>query len=242
MGKSVFDDRLKKVIEIALKINKTCPSKRILDVGCGDGVFTQFLGETLHAEEIYGVDLSGKAVKIARSKRVNAVKIDVNEQDLPFQPEYFDLVFAGEVVEHLFDVDHFLTEVYRVLKLGGVFIITTPNLASLYNRVAMLLGYQPFRTYVSIRNDVGHLVKIDRVENGVLGSSDHIRLFTYRSLYELLTVFDFKVVKSLGVHSRIFQTNYRLLRIVDATLSRIPSLSSTIIVWSEKKAKSVTQK
>jgi len=46
----------------------------------------------------------------------------------------FDLVFAGELIEHLYDTDYFFEEANKVLKAGGYLIITTPNLPTMAAR------------------------------------------------------------------------------------------------------------
>ncbi len=53
-----------------------------------------------------------------RQRRINAVYADLNWQNLPLRFVLFDVVFAREVIEHVFDTDHFLDELYRVLKTG----------------------------------------------------------------------------------------------------------------------------
>ena len=134
---SKLEDRHLKVLEILQKLKV----ERLLDIGCGDGNFTMLMAKTCGAKEVYGVDISEKGVEMARKNGIKAFKVDVDEEKLPFDDNYFDVVTALEVIEHLFDPDHFLDEVYRVLKPKGIFVLSTPNLASIYNRVALLLGY-----------------------------------------------------------------------------------------------------
>ena len=66
----------------------------ILDVGCGDGSFSVFLKEM--AEEVYGVDISLNAVNLAKEKGIKAHTIDIDDVDLPFEDDYFDIVVCGE--------------------------------------------------------------------------------------------------------------------------------------------------
>lgn len=61
----------------------------------------------------------------------------------------FDLVHANQVIEHLYETDLFIKEIYRILKKGGYAIISTPNLAGLHNIVSLILGKQPFPAHVS---------------------------------------------------------------------------------------------
>jgi SAM-dependent methyltransferase len=122
---------------------------RIIDIGCmGGQSMVPLLKE---GWDCFGVEISD-AYLIACDRGIKCVQHDVNT-GLPFNDGFFDAIWAEEVIEHLFDTDLFLKECFRVLKSGGVFIVSTPNLASLINRVRLLFGFYP--RYVQY-NNVGH--------------------------------------------------------------------------------------
>lgn len=144
----------KKVLDIFSNTN----SKKIL--GRGDGNFSVLLKKACNAKEVYGIEISEKGVELARKNGVKAFQLDIDEEDSPFEDNYFDAVFAGSVIEYLFDPDHLLEGVRRVLKDRGLFVITFPNLASLYNRIVLLFSFQPFGMNISLRYHVGQLYKV----------------------------------------------------------------------------------
>ena len=115
---------------------------RILELGCGRGGYLRNISNRLNADIVVGVDFS-KASLIG-SEELSPLIYNIEEGDLPFNDETFDLVLLLDVIEHLFDPDHVVQEIQRVLKKGGYVIITTPNLASWYNRLCLLFGWQPF--------------------------------------------------------------------------------------------------
>jgi len=63
--------------------------------------------------------------------------------NLPVKSNCLDIIFAGEIIEHLIDTDHFLDEIHRVLKKSGSLVLTTPNLCNLENRLRILMGLYP---------------------------------------------------------------------------------------------------
>ena len=154
-----------------------------------------------------------------------------NEIKVPFSNNYFDAVFAGEIIEHLYNPDHLLAETYRVLKLKGIFVLTTPNLASIHNRLALLLVFQPFNVMVSLNNSVGHL--------GFSASGaapDHIRFFTLRSLKELLKLHKFEILEVKGSCAMLPEDMMfkRVVRAVDKFLTMFPGLSYRVIIEARK--------
>lgn len=129
-----------KALRLAKDLNLKSGSL-ILDLGCADGSFIAKAGEILNAIP-YGLDLDKATIDEAIGLGVKAVSHDLS-QVLPYKDKTFDLIFALEVIEHLFDTDFFVEEIYRVLKPGGYLILSTPNLASLNNRLRLLLGSYP---------------------------------------------------------------------------------------------------
>ncbi|MGC8889892.1 MAG: methyltransferase domain-containing protein [bacterium] len=105
----------------------------VLDVACGEGYGSNMLAET--AKEVIGVDISKETIEQARRKYVkkNLCFKVMNAEELSFEDSYFDIVVSFETIEHLERPYKFLKEIKRVLKDGGLFIVSTPNrdLASL---------------------------------------------------------------------------------------------------------------
>ena len=97
-----------------------------LDIGCNTG-------ELVHAFkllniEAYGVDISEKAISYARgSVQKYLSQVDVDFEPLPFSEKQFDLVTAHQVLQHLQRPSKLVSEMYRVLKPGGIAFIMTPT-------------------------------------------------------------------------------------------------------------------
>ncbi len=103
------------------------PNDLVLDAACGSGFGSQLLAQK--AKKVYGIDRSWQTLLLARfkhkEKNINFIKMDC--QQLQFKNNFFDKVISLETLEHLPDSEKFLKEVVRVLKPGGIFIVSTPN-------------------------------------------------------------------------------------------------------------------
>jgi len=120
-----------------LKKKRNWTGCKSLDIGCDKGDFSVQLQKL--GFETYGTDIRKNVLKEAQKAKVKTRLCDL-EKRFPFKDNSFDLLFAGEIIEHLFDTDHFIKECKRVMKPGGILIVTTPNIASLVNRVSLLFG------------------------------------------------------------------------------------------------------
>ena len=111
---------------------------RLLDVGCGVGTISLELQN--RGFEVYGIDFSAVAIEKAREKDINAVLCDVDADGIPFEDCYFDVAWAGDIVEHVFDPIFLLEEISRVLKPTGKVLISTPNDMDVYRRISIFVS------------------------------------------------------------------------------------------------------
>ncbi len=102
-----------------MKFAKRQRADILLDIGCANGDITMTLKTALGAKDVYGVELDSGCVEVALQKGIKVLQVDVDYSDIPLQDNYCDAIFCGEVIEHLLNVQHLLSEIYRVLKPGG---------------------------------------------------------------------------------------------------------------------------
>jgi len=206
---------------------------RILDTRCGDGSYTLELAEACGATDLYGFELYDNKLERANENGVHATRLDLNNARFPFEDDFFDAVCAVDIIEHLFDPDHFLEEVRRTLRPGGTFVVATPNLASIHNRLALVLGYQPFTTNQSRRYPIGHLFENHGlVSDETPPSSHHFRPYTLGSLRELLALYGFDVDEVVGASAVLPEgmTLYPVFERLERAVSRFPSLSYEVVL------------
>jgi methionine biosynthesis protein MetW len=159
------------------------PGATLVDLGCGDGAFTQRVGQRVGSQRTIGVELDPVDAAAARERGIEVVEADVTEP-LPFEDGSVDVVHSNQVIEHLADTDRFLKEIRRIVRPDGYAVVSTNNLSSWHNVVSLALGWQPPVSHVSDEIVVGN--PFDFME-GHLGSRIHmhLRLFTERALAEL---------------------------------------------------------
>lgn len=141
-------------------------NKRILDLGCANGFISKKIQE--RNNEVIGIEISSTNVKICNEKGIKCIELDIEENEFPFPINSFDVVYAGELIEHLIDTSGFLQKIKKVLKKDGYLVLTTPNIAALTRRIKLLFGINP------------HL------ETCLEEGAGHLRYFTFKSLKDLL--------------------------------------------------------
>lgn len=110
----------------------------VLDLGCRDGSLISLL--PVSADSVVGLDIDFPALQVAVAKH-RLMPCQANLWGgLPCRSEVFDLVIAGELLEHLPFPRILIDEVNRVLRPGGLFIGSVPNSFRLPNRLAFALG------------------------------------------------------------------------------------------------------
>lgn len=130
---------------------------RILDVACNDGYLSQIYSRF---GQVTGVEMNKIAAAICKRKKINCLNKDI--MDLPKKYHHqFDVVIAGDIIEHIFETDRFLKKLYSLLTPGGSLLLTTPNVASLARRIMLLFGLNPFLEFSTLlpypEFNVGHV-------------------------------------------------------------------------------------
>ncbi len=205
-----YNERLKKIYVMLSKEKKG----KLLDLGCLKGEFSVELKKL--GWNVFGGDISSALIH-AKEKEIHSVKFDF-EKTFPFKSNYFDAVFAGEVIEHIFDTDFLVSELSRIIKPNGFLIISTPNTAWIGNRFLLLIGKKP--------------LNLDYTKGG-----GHIRAYTFKLLEKQLKEKGFKIEKRNSELLRISdKIEFPLLARIESILADFfPSLSLSIIIKARKK-------
>src|SRR5215216_222881 len=162
----------------------------ILDVGCGSGANSAALAAKGH--RLHGIDLSQAAIEKYRRQGFDGRVCDI-ENGLDYPDATFDVVFCSEVIEHMTSPETLVAEMRRVLKPGGLLVLSTPNSAYWLYRVLGVFGYTV--------SELQH--------------PKHFQFFSRRSLLKLLTAADLKPKQVLG------RNMYLILPDMPGPLSRI---------------------
>lgn len=108
-----------------LKLIGNVRNKKILDIGCGSGLYARLLSR--RGAKVYGIDISEKMIEIAK-KEAPGVQFKVgNAETLPYKSNNFDIVLVALMVEHVLNWKKLFSEVRRVLRNKGVFVFSMEN-------------------------------------------------------------------------------------------------------------------
>jgi len=158
---------------------QVAPGARVLDVGCGEGWFACELAAA--GAVVTGIDVAqeplGRAE--ARCAGLDLRLVEAEPPAWPLPDAAFDVVWAGEVLEHVADTAGWLSEVRRVLRSGGILALSTPDHGAL-TRLGLALIPGAFDRHFDPR-------------------SDHLRFYTRRTLAALLGDFRFEAVRVSGL-------------------------------------------
>jgi ubiquinone/menaquinone biosynthesis C-methylase UbiE len=143
---------------------------RILDIGCGLGVYVRKFRE--FSGRVYGIDIDAKRLREG-ARTTPGLMLSASET-LPFRDGTFDVVVLNEVIEHVRDDAATLAEALRVLQPGGHIVIYAPN---------RLYPFETHGIYVGQKFIFGNIPLInwlpDPIRNRLV---PHARAYTKRSI------------------------------------------------------------
>jgi ubiquinone/menaquinone biosynthesis C-methylase UbiE len=215
--------------------------KKILDMGCGEGVWTFRFAEITDPKNVYGSDFDVDQIKSIRNltdKGRGGIPpenfVGCPGENLDFEDNTFDIVFHNEVLEHVQDDKKTIEECLRVLKPGGLMIFFTPNTLWPFEQHGMffrgkyywgnipLLPYMPNFIYKKLAPHVRNygswtLKRILKEANG----EKEIVLFT-----QIFSGFD-GLIRRFGVVGKVIQ---KIIHFLEKTPLHIFGISHFVIV------------
>lgn len=163
---------------VAFLLGHVPAGARVLDVGCGEGRFAAALAEA--GARVVAIDVAEEPLSRARALRADLdLRLVEPEGPWPLEDSSFDVVWAGETIEHVADTAAWLSEVRRVLRSGGELLLSTPA----HEPLAMLglaLSQRAFAAHFEPRGD-------------------HLRFYSRATLRELLEDFGFDEIAVRGL-------------------------------------------
>ena len=117
--------------------------KILLDAGCGTGWFSKAAVE--RGANVTSMDLGENLLGKVKEK-CNSTRVVGSILEMPFEDNFFDIVVSSEVIEHTPDLEKAIREIYRVLKPGGIMILSTPNHFWIWSlKLAELFKLRPYQ-------------------------------------------------------------------------------------------------
>lgn len=172
--------RVKKIVTELQKFKKT---GKLLDIGCGFGLFLKMAKEV--GFKVYGVEMEKETVKAAQEKFGLKNISPKSVEKIDFPERYFDVITLFDILEHLENPEVILKKLKRLLKPDGLLVIQSPNIESI-------------------------MFKLTKKKWNWLLAPNHLYHFTPKSLTSLLKDSGFKTV-SLKTFDDISEFNYNLL-------------------------------
>ena len=205
---------------IITKALKKYKSKLILDIGCGLGYITEKISQN---RKIIGVDLDKKSLKFAQKKTGGKIMFVVaNALNLPFKSSSFDGVVASQLIEHMPNDKAFVREVNRIIKLRGIFVITTPSIEGIIKPSAECHGSGPQKHY-----------KLGYTKHGivsVLGNAFKIEMTKYSMTLFSRMIMDI-IKRGYKGKFKYFEAQSDVLKVTNTKLFRLYRIAFFIVIW-----------
>lgn len=188
---------------------------KILDYGCGWGIFTKAVSR-VHKREVLGIDTDKESLKVAKDLIGESGNLKFRSQNLSqIKSESFDTVISCQVLEHTWNPGKYLSECNRVLKKGGKLIISIPNEMNIVFFISQLLISQKrINKIFSKKYEKEH---------------DHIQSWTFYNFCRLINSLGFKYKRHIFTEGIPFIRGY-----LRWNIPILKNLSYTVVYILEK--------
>jgi SAM-dependent methyltransferase len=198
--------------------------RKVLDLGCATGFVASQIKR--RNNDVYGVDINAAACARAKADGILVKQADLND-GIPFESRSFDVVLGGHIFEYVYDSRRLVEECARVLRPGGMLLISVNNLNSLQNRFRVMAG--------------GYLNSLGAYPEDHGGGQ--VRLWNLPKLKELLAIGAFELFEVKGTADSAAKHAPRTLaggvsQALTGLASRAPSMSPILLVKARKPLRS----
>lgn len=131
----------------------------VMDFGCGSKPYQSLF----KVERYIGVDFENPGHPHLNEQ----IDVFYDGKKIPFSDEYFDAVFSSEVFEHVFNIDEILKELYRVIKPGGVMLITCPFAICEHEVPHDFARYSSFGIKYLLEKNGFQVLQLDKTGNSI---------------------------------------------------------------------------
>jgi SAM-dependent methyltransferase len=187
-----------------VKAKKSIPGLRVLDIGCGGGLFLSMLQQ--EGAQVVGIELSRGRAEYARTSynlHVETLPVESNEIQNKYQ-EHFDVVTLWDVIEHVAYPQITLVKAWTLLKYDGYLLMDTPCRDSFYHRFGAI-------SYAATGGGFPTFLNIMYNANSLLG---HKQIFSTEEMQDILFLSGFQAHLIEKRHELSFPYEYYLSRLL----------------------------
>lgn len=169
-------------------------AQKILDVGCGQGVFSEnFKNKNL---EMWGMEINKTEAAEAQKKYHQIIVGDVTDGITKLPEKYFDAIYCNDVLEHLIDPYTFLQNIQQKLSPTGIFIASIPNVRY-------------------FNNFINFLFKKDwKYEDSGILDRTHLRFFTQKSIIRMFDEAGYTITQINGINGYDKSWKFKIINIL----------------------------
>ena len=176
-----FSEYPSKFVNFLIDKARLLEKQKILELGCGRGDFiNEFKKKGL---KTYGIDLSDYSKNYF--PELTFSKVDLTKDKLPYEDNFFDVIYSKSFIEHFYYPEKIFQEAYRVLKPGGKIITLTPEWKYIYK---------------SFYEDYTHRVPFTKVSLSDIHKIHNFKIITVESFIQLPIIFEKNFFRNFFMH------------------------------------------